>query len=285
MGAQLQFVNAVAERVEKAHPRVKIGTLAYWYTRKAPRTMRPQGNVQIQLCSIECCTLHPIDQPDCPKNQAFCQDMREWSAICEDIWIWNYNTNFRSYDLPFPNLRSIGPNVRYFARNHAKGVFMQANGNGCTGELSDLRNWLIGRLLWDPQADDQGLLRQFVELHYREAAGPLLEYLDMLHDNAQSRGVHPNCFPSPDEVGLDADLARRTMGLFQRAVALAASADVRARVEKASICAHKAMVATSAWKDEAERAHLVGRYIELCRRYGMSHTAEGQPAEEYFAQL
>ena len=45
MGSQLQFVNAVAEIVEKRYPDVKIGTLAYWYTRQAPKTIRPRPNV------------------------------------------------------------------------------------------------------------------------------------------------------------------------------------------------------------------------------------------------
>lgn len=285
MGAQLQFVNAVAERIERVHPQVKVGTLAYWYTRQAPKNIKPRSNVQIQLCSIECCTLHPIDDPDCPKNRAFCRDMDAWSALCDDLWIWNYNTNFRSYDLPFPNLRSIGPNVRYFRRNRAKGVFMQANGNGLTGELSDWRNYLIGRLLWDPEADDQALLREFAELHYQEAAGPLLEYVNMLHDNAEARGVHPNCFPSPAEVGLDAAIARKGMEYFDQALALATSDAVRARVEKASISGYKALIATQAWQDEGERREIARRYIELARRYGMTHAAEHQLAEDYFAEL
>ena len=75
MGSNLTFVNAVAERVEARHPQVKIGTLAYWYTRQRPKTIRPRRNVQIQLCSIECCTVHPINDPECEKNRAFCSDM------------------------------------------------------------------------------------------------------------------------------------------------------------------------------------------------------------------
>ena len=42
MGSNLTFVNAVAERIEKAHPHVKVGTLAYWYTRKPPKTVTPR---------------------------------------------------------------------------------------------------------------------------------------------------------------------------------------------------------------------------------------------------
>ena len=285
MGSQLEFVNAVAERIEKVHPQVKVGTLAYWYTRKAPKSIRPRRNIQIQLCSIECCTLHPIDDSGCAKNQEFCRDMEEWSAICDDIWIWNYNTNFRSYDLPFPNLRSIDANVKYFLRNNAKGVFMQANGNGLTGELCDLRNYVIGRMLWDADADGRELCREFVELHYREAAEPIREYLEMLHDNAEVRGVHPNCFPTPEEVGLDADLARKGLGHFERALGLAAGDEVRARVEKASISAHKAMIATKGWKDEGEREELIENYVALCRRYGMTHTAERQLFDDYVEEL
>jgi hypothetical protein len=285
MGSQLEFVNAVAERVEVHHPQVKVGTLAYWYTRKAPKSVRPRPNVQIQLCSIECCNVHPIDDSECARNREFCRDMEEWSAICDDIWIWNYNTNFSFYDLPFPNLRCIDANVKYFLRHNAKGVFMQANGNGLTGELCDLRNYVIGRLLWDPHADGRELRREFVELHYREAAGPIRDYLEMLHDNAESRDVHPGHRPQPEEVGLDADVARKALEHFERALGLAADDEVRARVEKASICAHKAMVATEAWRDGGEREEVIDNYVALGRRYGMTHTAEARLFDDYVEEL
>jgi hypothetical protein len=241
--------------------------------------------VQIQLCSIECCTLHAIDDPACPRNREFCRDMNEWAQVSQDIWVWNYNTNFRAYDLPFPNLRSIGPNVRYFRRSGAKGVFMQANGDGRTGELCDLRNYVIGRMLWDPDADDQALVRQFVELHYGPAAGPMLDYIGLLHDNAEARGVHPNCFPSAAEVGLDAEVAQRIMAHFDRALAAAPDAETCSRVERAWISAHRAAIETQAWADVDERRRLVERYVELARRHRMTCASEGRQAEDFFAEL
>ncbi|MCY3742387.1 MAG: DUF4838 domain-containing protein [Candidatus Poribacteria bacterium] len=285
MGSQLTFVNAVAERIEKAHPHVKVGTLAYWYTRKPPQTIKPRHNVQIQLCSIECCTLHAIDNPDCEQNRAFCQDTNEWGKICDDIWIWNYNTNFRSYDLPFPNLRSIAPNVRYFLRNNAKGVFMQANGNGLSGEFSDLRNYLISHLIWDPHLDADALLNEFVNLHYEAAAPAILEYITFLHDNVETRGLHPRCFPTPEDVGLDAESAQAVFDYFQQALALADKPEIRARVEKAAIPAYKAMLVAGGEMPSEERLTLIDEYIALCERYNMSHAAETQAAEAYFEEL
>ena len=103
MGSLLSFVNAVADEVAKVHPEIKIGTLAYWYSRKPPKTIKPRDNVQIQLCSIECSMLQPISDPDCMLNVSFCKDFQEWSRICDDIRIWNYTTNFSSYLFPCPN--------------------------------------------------------------------------------------------------------------------------------------------------------------------------------------
>jgi hypothetical protein len=285
MGSQLAFVNAVAELVEEAHPDVKVGTLAYWYTRKAPKTIRPRDNVQIQLCSIECCTLHSIDDPDCERNRAFCNDMNEWGKICDDIWVWNYNTDFHAYDLPFPNLRVIGPNVRYFLRNNVKGVFMQANGNGNSGELCDLRNYLIARMLWNPDLDDKATREEFVRLHYKGAAQPILDYIEMLHDNAEKAGVHPGCFPSAKDVGLNPEIARKAMGYFKQALELADDQTVRARVGKASICAYRAMIEAGGPMENAKREALIDEYIMLCKRHNMTRAAEHKEASKFFEEL
>ncbi len=295
MGANLHLVNKVAEAVQKEFPDVKVGTLAYWYTRKPPRHMKPRDNVQIQLCSIECCTTFPLDDPRVEKNRAFIDDFRGWSAICDDIWVWDYNTNFASYDLPFPNLRTITPNVRFFLRNHVHGAFMQANGNGNAGEFSDLRNYVMARCLWNPALEGWALLEEFCRLHYREAAEPVIAYQQWIHDVAQSCGRYPNCFGLPEEFGLNREVAIQAMAYFDRALARAQSQTVKDRVEKASICACRAMIeAGTALKLEDGRARLrfpegyentPGRYKELAAKHNMTRAAERTPIGEFLAEL
>ena len=53
-GLLLDCVNEVAREVEKEFPDVLVETLAYQYTRKPPKTVRPRKNVVVRLCSIEC---------------------------------------------------------------------------------------------------------------------------------------------------------------------------------------------------------------------------------------
>jgi hypothetical protein len=61
MGVLLNFVNKVADGVGKKYPDVKIGTLAYQYSHKPPKNIRPRDNVQINLCA---------DQPLCRSTSA-----------------------------------------------------------------------------------------------------------------------------------------------------------------------------------------------------------------------
>ncbi len=286
MGANLLLVNAVAEQVEKTHPDVMVGTLAYWYTRKPPRTIRPRANVQIQLCSMECCSLHPLNDPDCPGNRVFRADLDGWKAISDNIWIWNYNTNFSFYDLPFPNLKSIGPNVKYFLDSHAKGVFMQANGNGNAGEFCDLRNYVISKCLWKPGSDSWALAEKFCRLHYGSGADEVLAWLRREHEVAEQGGFHPDCGPSVERLGLTYEVAQEALGHFARALEKAGSDVVRDRLEKVSISAYKAalLTAPASWKYEngrlnrtvtGEGAAILDKYTALCAKHHMTMHSEG----------
>ena len=295
-GATLALVNAVAERIEKAHPEVLLSTYAYLYTRKPPKTLRPRHNVMIQLCSIECCDLHAIDDPGCPLNRLFCEDMAIWKTKTDHVFIWHYNTNFKGYMLPFPNLRSIGLSVAYFAKNHGQGVFMQAAGNGFSTELSDLRNYVMARCLWKPGRDSWQEAEEFCRLHYAEAAGPILAYLKYYHDLVGGAGVHPTCFPTEKSLCVNPDSARRMMGYFQEALRLAQSDAVRARVEKASLCAYRAALSASSmrlvYRDGVCRPDLEGfdpglleRYAALCARFGVTMDDEMISTGQYLAAM
>ncbi len=214
MGSLLMLVNAVADAVSKSHPGVMVGTLAYDYTRKPPTTIRPRPNVQIQLCSIECCQTHPIDDPGCPKNPAFCEDLRSWGKICDNVYVWTYVTNFHNYLIPCPNLRALGHNIRFFRANNVKGLFMQGPASGA--ELGGLRNYIISNMIWDPTMNENALMDEFLALHYGRAANFVKRYIDLVHDAAQKKGQHRNCFGTAAEHGLSADLGREGLGMGWR---------------------------------------------------------------------
>jgi len=94
---------------------------------------------------------------------------------------------------------------------------------------------------------------------------------------------------------LTKDVAKTSLILFDRARRTADDDQVRARLEKASICAHKAFLSThTQLRYENGVAQLdiprgyegiVDRYLELCKKYEMTNVSETRPAEQYFERI
>lgn len=209
--AILKFVNTVA-----AHfPDRLIDTLAYQYSRKPPKNVVPAKNVRVRLCSIECCFSHPLEG-DCPRNRAFRDDLVAWSKVTDNLYIWDYVTNFAHYLLPFPNLHVLAPNLRFFATHGVKGVFEEGNYSpGGGGEMSDLRAYLIGKLLWDPWLDTNALIREFTDGVYGDQAAVVREYIALLHDRAKAHCV--GIYDGPNSPYLGGDFLEKAEAILKNA--------------------------------------------------------------------
>src|SRR5690606_10365328 len=163
-GSIIYFVNKVA----RAIPDKIISTLAYWYSRKAPKNILIEPNVNIMLCNIESRRHGPVFETD----PAFSNDLKDWGALSNDILIWDYNIQFTNFFAPFPNLFTIKPNIDFYRENNVNALFMQAN-NEPAAEMALLRSYLICKLMWDPSADDKAIMDEFTH-GYFGAAGPYI---------------------------------------------------------------------------------------------------------------
>jgi hypothetical protein len=192
-GLMLRFVNAVAADIEPQFPNVAISTLAYQYTRKPPALTKPRHNVIVQLCSIECSFCKPLADE---RNKAFRDDLVGWSKISDRLYIWDYTTNFRHYVMPHPNLRVLGPNVKFFVDHNVKGIFEQGAYQSYGSEMAELRAWVLAKLLWDPSHDEELLTNEFIEGYYGPAAPDIKAYLKITHDAVEASGDWLGCFES-----------------------------------------------------------------------------------------
>ena len=97
-GTLVLMLNKVAEAVAREFPDVLVESLAYQYTRKPPKVIKPRDNVLIRLCTIECSYIQPLDGE---QNQEFAADMEGWSKLAKHLFIWDYTTNYNDYLLTF----------------------------------------------------------------------------------------------------------------------------------------------------------------------------------------
>lgn len=179
-GTLIRFVNSIAEALEPEFPDVMFDTLAYQYSVKPPRLTKPHRNVIVRMCTGSCYS-HPISE--CHKNSNTADAIKEWAQICEQLYIWDYTTDFAQYLIPFPNFQVLQPNIRFFRDNNVKGVFEQGNyTGGISGEFGELRAYLLAKLLWNPDFDVAAGTEAFLSAYYGGGAPYIRKYLDFIED-------------------------------------------------------------------------------------------------------
>ena len=299
-GSLLQFVNNVAA----AFPNKIISTLAYQYSRKAPKNIQPLQNVNIMLCTIECDRSKPIDSDT--TMGSFYDDLKQWSALTKDIIIWDYVINFNNLCSPFPNLPVLQPNLQFFTKFGVKMDFQQGlTGNG--GELKELRAYLISKLLWNPNVNVDSIRQDFL-LGYYGAAGVFVD--SILNEMNRSLAVskqplliyehpfaHANDYLSPNNLKKYFDWIEKAK------IAISNNEVIKIRIDRftqpfrfAALEVAKAKVNSPDWLFEKKFGkeyvvkpyyeQLLATFIEKCGIYGPTKLHETKtPPAEYAAAM
>ena len=180
-GTMIRFVNAIAEAVEKEFPNAIIETLAYQYTRKAPKKTKLRHNVVPCLCTIECDFAQPIYKSRYKENVSFCKDIEDWSRLTDFLYIWDYTTDFSHYPMPWPNAYALQGNIKFFRQNNVKALFEQGAYQGRHADFAELKTWLMAKWMWSPDLPMKELLDDFFPGYYGKGAPFVREYFKKVH--------------------------------------------------------------------------------------------------------
>ncbi len=229
-GSIIYFVNQVAREI----PDKIISTLAYWYSRKAPKNIEIEPNVNIMLCNIESSRQDPVYVTD----PAFSKDLKDWGALSKDILIWDYNIQFTNFISPFPNLYTLKPNIKFYTDNHVNALFMQAN-NEAAAEMALLRSYLISKLMWDPDANDKAIINEFLNGYFGAAAPFIRQYIESMQESLVKSGMVLSIFGDPihaKNAYLSAEMMQQYKQLFDKAEkAVASNPELLKRVKTARL--------------------------------------------------
>ena len=287
-GPLIQFVNLVAQEIEKQYPDFLVETLAYGLTRPAPKYVKPRGNVIVRLCSIECDFGRPLDAE---VNKRFYKDLKDWAAISERLYIWNYASNYHNFLVPHPNWRVLGPNVRIFAANKALGIFELGDAFNDHASFNHLKLWMLAHLMWDPQADDRKLTARFLRGYYGDAAEHLQQYLDVICDAVERSSVKISMAGAEGTYLTLSDLNKATV-LFNKAeAAVESSPELLRRVQIERLALDHAwllsddidrFVPGSGYPSDYEA--LAQRFLAKSKEWGAArYLAEGRPIPDNYA--
>jgi uncharacterized protein DUF4838/glycosyl hydrolase family 67 len=286
IGPILRFVNAIAAAIEKQYPDKLIDTLAYEYSEDPPSTTRPRPNVRIRLCPIGACEAHPYET--CPYNARVMQNLKAWSKMTDQLYVWHYMTNYSHWLLPFPNFDELAADIPMYRRHGVKGLFVQGVYTGVGGgENADLRRYVTARLLWNPATDVQRDIDEFHHAYYGKAARSMRRSFDLLHGLVRlppaGEGQHIWIRRAPHLSDATVSRVRR---LFRQADASAEDDTVRRRVgmarltiDEAELFRAKRFDVRGDWYAPRDLEDLNTRFATFMadlRRYGITGLAEGR---------
>jgi len=174
----VDFVNDLAGRIRDRHPNVLLETLAYNMTFVPPETMTVADNAIVRLGHLNRHFFEPMTSSE---NKAGADCWRGWRKIAKNLALWGYP----SYVLPHPNMaRVYSEDLQFYKRLGVPRIFYQygAANDRWTHGLADLRQYLLAKLMWNPEQDTDALIEDFCR-HYYGPAGPFVaQYVDLLDD-------------------------------------------------------------------------------------------------------
>jgi hypothetical protein len=189
-GSLIRFINKIADRF----PNKQIATLAYLYTMKPPKMVKPRKNVVVMLCDIDC--KREVSLTENASGQDFVKALEGWSKISDNLFVWDYGINFDNYVSPFPNLHVLQDNIQLFRDNHVTMHFSQiASSRG--GDFAELRTYLVSKLMWNANADVDSLTQHFLKGYYGAAAPYIYRYIQQMEGALIGSGKELWIYDSP----------------------------------------------------------------------------------------
>lgn len=217
-GSLIYFMNKLAKRF----PDKEISTLAYLYTMNPPKNVKPEPNVVVMLCDIDCD--REVSLTENASGQYFMKALKGWSDITDNIFLWDYGINFDCYLSPFPNLYIMQDNIRTFRDHHVKMHFSQV-ASSYGGDFAELRSYLASKLMWNPDVDVDRVIKHFLKSYYGAASDYLYQYIQLIQGALWGSGHRLWIYDSPvshKEGMLNPVLMKRYKVLFDKAEAAVA---------------------------------------------------------------
>lgn len=184
LGHILKMVNKVARRVAQVYPDAMIETLAYSRYRDKPRDgTTPEKNVLIRLADVYTDILHNLSHRH---NREQKKNVVEWGELSRkndaSLLVWDYYMYQYPY-YPLPMLFNLEENFRVYRENGVKGVYIESHEDVENG-MWTMQNWLMSKMMEDPDVCFESLLDDFVFKYYGAAGEYVKKYLYMLRDAA-----------------------------------------------------------------------------------------------------
>ncbi len=221
-GYALKFVNRLARDVAKIYPDVFLETLAYARYIEPPLDgTAPEANVIIRYADMYQDCLHDLNYPTNLEPFSRMERIKKWYNLCKKnnspLFIWDYVLNFFPH-CPMPQVFRIINNVK---KTYQMGItgYLVENEMSHPRDFWALDQWVLNRIIEDPDLDEETLINTFITKYYGAAGSFIKEYLYLAHQAAEETGFILICDePTGNWSYVTLELAEKGMELLDKAL-------------------------------------------------------------------
>ena len=222
-GYIVRFMNRVVEEVEK-DPEIAARDLVYCmfaYTASGSivppvntatgeildESCRPCDKLYVRVTPLNpVCYKHAWSDPDCSYNQSVYEYFNGWAGITDNLYVWDYNTNFTAYYFFYDNFDSLQANLQYYRDIGIVNLSRENTTGSALRSLTDLDTYLNAKLMWDPDEDVGQLAEDFIDAFYKDGAEYMRQYITLMRSNVNmmdatlAEGYHLLCYQAPGDL-------------------------------------------------------------------------------------
>jgi len=237
MRRYLHLANAVAERLERVYPRVKLDVLAY-----GDLTQPPAGDFEIHPNVLVClalywrCNRHHLFDPACSINRQYVDILREWLDVLppDRFHFYSYEMGMNCWSaLPYPLLTNLFAEWDVLAGMGVAGTHIQSLA-GHVG-VYGMNYVAVARLMREKHESLDRFIDGYCRSFFGRAAGPMADLVRLwekcMHEGSSSRHIRPSPSLYVKRI-FSREAVRASLRLCDKALSLTEDPKHRWRVER-----------------------------------------------------
>jgi len=174
---QVWLCNRIIERVNKKHPGIRYGMLAYAVSTRPPVREKPHPQLVPQIAPITFRRCHPMTDDRVPDNKELRELMEGWAKLCPELSYYYYGWVLAEPATPNPFLTKWGTDVPIAMKNNCRYWQPETLANF---ETTMHALYMSLRIAWDPGEDPWKIYDEINSRFYGHAGPAMKRYWELV---------------------------------------------------------------------------------------------------------
>ncbi len=176
----IQFNNRVLAKVKEHYPHVRFALPSYANYQNAPQQVMPDPNIVLFFAPLNFSRYHSLVEPDNPSRALLAELVERWSRTGVQIGWRDYAFLCPDVLMPFNRLHMTSRDIPWLHERGARYISTETAMNW-PNLLPEY--YLLARLLWDVNLDQQALLDEFYARFFGAAGAAIRQYVDAVSES------------------------------------------------------------------------------------------------------